>query len=65
MAKKEISYNDAIRQVEEILERLNNDEMDVDVLASEVKKAGELIELCKNKLRKAEEDVQKIIRDQE
>ncbi|MCC8088833.1 MAG: exodeoxyribonuclease VII small subunit [Rikenellaceae bacterium] len=63
--KKEKNYSEAIKEVEDILTRLNNDDMDVDVLALEVKRAGELIELCKSKLRKAEEDVQKIIKDQE
>ena len=60
--KKEIGYNEAIREVETILEKLNNEELDVDKLAGEVKRAAELIGLCKEKLRKAEEEVAKVIK---
>jgi Exonuclease VII small subunit. len=62
MAKKEIGYNEAIREVEAILEKLNNEELDVDKLAEEVKRAAELIGLCKEKLRKAEDEVAKVIK---
>ena len=62
MAKKEISYNEAIREVETILEKLNNEELDVDKLAEEVKRAAELIGLSKEKLRKAEDEVAKVIK---
>lgn len=57
MAKKEISYNEAIREVEAILDRLSCEQTDVDKLAAEVKRAAELIATCKNKLRKTEQDV--------
>ena len=62
MAKKEIGYNEAIHEVETILEKLNNEELDVDKLAEEVKRAAELIGLCKEKLRKAEDEVAKVIK---
>lgn len=62
MAKQEIGYSEAIREVEAILEKLNNEELDVDKLGSEVKRAAELIGLCKEKLRKAEEEVAKVIK---
>ncbi len=63
--KKKITYSEAIREVEEILSRLNNEELDVDRLAAEVKRASELIALCRTKLRKAEEDIAGIIRREE
>lgn len=62
VAKKEISYNEAIGEVEAILEKLNNEELDVDQLGAEVKRAAELIGLCKEKLRKAEEEVAKVVK---
>ena len=62
MAKKEIGYNEAVREVEAILEKLNNEELDVDKLAEEVKRAAELIGLCREKLRRAEEEVAKVIK---
>ena len=40
---------------------LRSDNIDVDTLAQKVKRASELIELCKAKLHKAENDVKKLI----
>ena len=34
-----IKYEEAIRQIEDIVERLENDEMDIDSLGTELKKA--------------------------
>jgi len=43
MAKKEVTYAEAMGEIEKILARLRNEEMDVDSLAAEVKRATELI----------------------
>ena len=61
MAKKEVTYAEAMAEIEKILARLRNEEMDVDSLAAEVKRATELIASCKARLRKAEADVNKIL----
>ena len=39
MAKKEVTYAEAMGEIEKILARLRNEEMDVDSLAAEVKRA--------------------------
>lgn len=61
MAKKEMTYAEAMAQIEKILARFRNEEMDVDSLAAVVKRATELIAGCKSRLRKAEEEVSKIL----
>lgn len=63
MAKKEISYSEAMAEIDKILARLRNEEeeMDVDSLAAEVKRATELIARCKERLGKAETEVRKIL----
>ena len=58
-----IKYEEAIRQIEDIVERLENDEMDIDSLGTELKKAQKLIKLCKDKLTKTEEEVKKILEE--
>ena len=60
---KKISYSEAISEIEAILERFNREEFDVDVLAAQVKRATELIALCRAKLRKAEDDVAKVLKE--
>ena len=45
--KKEPAYAEAIAEIEKILARFRSEEMDVDSLAAEVKRATELIASCK------------------
>ncbi len=61
MAKKKQSYKEAISEIENILAQIENEELDVDELASQVEKVSKLIKICKDKLRNTEEDVEKIL----
>ena len=61
MAKKELTYAEAMAEIEKILGRLRSEEMNVDGRAAEVKRATELIASCKARLRKAEADVSKVL----
>lgn len=64
MKEEKIGYAEAIAEIETILGRFNSEEFDVDALASQVKRATELIALCKNKLHVAEEEVAKILKQE-
>ncbi|MFR9603247.1 MAG: exodeoxyribonuclease VII small subunit [Rikenellaceae bacterium] len=61
MAKKVIKYEEAIMQIEEILKSIRSGEISVDKLSAEVKRATELITLCRERLYKAENEVKSII----
>ena len=61
MSKKEVNFAESMADIDTLLARLRNEEMDVDSLAAEVKRATELIASCKARLRKAEADVNKIL----
>lgn len=61
MGKVQISYAEAIKQVEEILEKIEKEELDVDELSANVKKAADLLKICKAKLHDTEEEIQKIL----
>jgi len=61
MATKKITYTEAFTELESILEQIEGDDLDVDNLASQVKRAAELIKFCKGKLRDTEEDIRKVI----
>ncbi|MFA5261611.1 MAG: exodeoxyribonuclease VII small subunit [Candidatus Omnitrophota bacterium] len=58
---KEIKYNKAIEKLEEIIRRIEQEEIDVDELSVKVKEAVELIELCKSKIEKAECEVRQVV----
>jgi exodeoxyribonuclease VII small subunit len=52
------SFGEALAEVEAILARLEQDEIDVDELSGEVKRAVVLVDLCREKLRRTELEVQ-------
>ncbi len=60
MTKKNISFNDAIAEVEAILKKIEAGVLDVDLLSESVKRASELIKICQKKLRDAEVEIEKI-----
>ena len=64
MKAKSPSYNEAIREIEEILEKIENAEPDVDELASLVKRAGYLIKLCRTKLQSTEKEINTILNEE-
>ncbi len=63
--KRNISYADAMAEVEEILEKIENEELDVDELAEKVKRVSVLLKTCKDKLLKTNEQVEQILKEME
>ena len=61
MAKKEQTYGEAMAELQDIMQRIEEDELDVDVLLEEVKRAATLIKFCKDKLQKSNGEIQKIL----
>jgi exodeoxyribonuclease VII small subunit len=57
MTKKKLSYTEAIAEIEQILARLRDEQIDVDSLSAQVKRATELIEQCKAQLTDVERAV--------
>jgi exodeoxyribonuclease VII small subunit len=49
----------------DILDELERDDLDVDVLAERVKRASELIKLCRTRIARAQADVDTIVIDLE
>ena len=65
MAVKKMTYNEAITEIEEILEKIENEELDVDELAEKVKRVSTLLKICKDKLYKTNEQVEQILKEME
>ena len=57
----EIGYADAMAELGDILAELERDDLDVDVLAERVRRAGELITLCRARIARAQADVEGIV----
>lgn len=64
MAEQQFSYTEAMAEIERIMTKLRGERVDVDTLTAEVKRASELIEKCKARLRATEEEVSKLFNEQ-
>ncbi|MFT7345521.1 MAG: exodeoxyribonuclease VII small subunit [Lentimonas sp.] len=64
MADK-ISYDKAFDELQQIVKDMEEGEIGVDELSIKVKRASELIKICKEKLHSTEEDVNEILKDLE
>ena len=56
-------YSKSIKRLEEIIEKIENEEIDVDELSDGVKEAVLLIKICKDKIVKAELEVKQVVDD--
>ncbi len=63
MTKKKVTYKEAVEEIEEILSKIENEELDVDELSDQVKKVSSLIKICKEKLFKTQEEVEQILNE--
>lgn len=63
MSKKEYTYKSAMNELQEIVLKLESDAVEVDELSSLVKKATELVNFCKEKLRKTEEELNETLKN--
>lgn len=57
---KKMTYNSAYAELNKILTELQSEDTGLDELSDKLKRAIELSEFCKAKLRSIEEDIEKI-----
>ena len=58
---REIGYADALAELEAILEEIEDDAVDVDVLAAKVKRGAELLRICRGRITAAKVEVTQIV----
>lgn len=59
-----IKYEAAVAELESIVRKMENDQLDIDSLTEQLKRAQELIKLCKDKLSKTDEEIKQILGEQ-
>ena len=60
-----MNYTKAYEELQQLVQHMESGQINVDELALKVKRAAELIKICKVKLHETEADVQKILKDLE
>ena len=58
-----MKYEEAVKELETIVRRMEANELDIDTISTELKRAQELLRLCKDKLTKADEEVKKVLKN--
>ena len=59
----EMKYEEAYHELQNIVRQMEGEELDIDQMAEAVKRAQELIKLCKDKLTKTDAEIKKILAD--
>jgi exodeoxyribonuclease VII small subunit len=62
---EKINYTEAFEELQSIVSEIEEGEISVDELSAKVKRATQLIKICKDKLTTTEEDVNKILKELE
>jgi Exonuclease VII small subunit len=60
-----MTYEEAIRQLDDIVHQIETGEMGIDQLTAQLKRAQELITFCRDVLYKTDEEVQKLLQPEE
>ena len=60
---RQMKYEEAIGQLEKIVRQMENNELDVDQLSEQLKKAQQLIQFCRDKLTKTDEEIRQILEE--
>ncbi len=59
--KKEFKYEEAVGEIELIVKRMESNDLDIDTLGEQLRRAQELITKCKDRLTKTDEEIRKIL----
>lgn len=61
--EKKKTYEEAYEELQAIVKEIENGTISVDALGEKVKRAGELIRFCKEKLVKTEKEVDDVLKE--
>ena len=65
MSAKKETYSQAMERLEKIVRQIDNNELEIDVLAEKIKEANEIIAFCTEKLTKADDEVEKLLQERQ
>lgn len=61
MASKKETYSQAMTRLEKIVRQIDNNELEIDELAEKIQEANAIITFCRNKLTKADQEIEKLL----
>lgn len=64
-SRKKETYSQAMERLEKIVSQIDNNELEIDMLAEKIKEANDIIAFCSDKLTKADREVKKLLADKQ
>ena len=61
VSKKKETYSEAMARLEKLVGQIDNNELEIDVLAEKIKEANGIIAFCSDKLTKADKEIEKLL----
>lgn len=58
-----MKYEESMRQVEQIVEQIENNEIDIEALAKNIKTANKLLANCEKQLTDAKTEVEQLLKE--
>ncbi|MGL4994404.1 MAG: exodeoxyribonuclease VII small subunit [Bacteroidales bacterium] len=58
---QQLAYSDALKELEDIVKSIQENQLEIDQLKSAVARAGELIKICKAMLNETDLEIQSIL----
>lgn len=65
MASKKETYSQAMARLEKIVRQIDNNELEIDELAEKIQEANAIIAFCRDKLIKADQEIEKLLAEKQ
>ena len=62
--EEEMKYEEAVAQLEQIVNQIENNELGIDELTDKLKQAQKLLKMCKDKLYKTSKEIEKLLSEE-
>ena len=63
MGKEKLSYEEALSEIESIVEQIRNEEISVEDIAGKIKRVGELAAFCRARLTQADKEITEALKN--
>jgi exodeoxyribonuclease VII small subunit len=63
MEKEKPTYEEALAEIETIVEQIRNDEVSVEEIAGKVKRVGQLASFCRTRLTQADKEIAEALKN--
>ncbi len=65
MVQRKITYGEAMKRLEMLVNEMDSEELDIDTLSNHLKEAQKLIKYCRDRLYKTDEEIRKLLDEDE